>query len=319
MLCSESEESHASWIMAYYVVRIDERIATSPSTTRHACNAPMAMAGESSIKSLSQSVEGTNGGIPSKTETSAAAKMKRRHRKTSRAWGKSADNMNPNCSNANSNNLSSTSCTHHQQQENGASESVGAEADADQRQRRRSSFAASKKDDSERSEITSGTASTEDVTVSSSCAEHEQDQPPHDGDASITCIGNETSSPRYIQSTNGGGGKDSASSSICSSAHTNTSTRSARSSQPYSSRYSSSMVGAPSVHPLAIAHELEEGIVKELEEELSVLARKTRAASDQRGLQVPKRSSSFLSKTKAQEEVGALYENRSAQASPTSL
>ena len=38
------------------------------------------------------------------------------------------------------------------------------------------------------------------------------------------------------------------------------------------------MVGGPDVHPLAIAHEVEEGIVEELEEELSVLAKKTRAA-----------------------------------------
>ena len=38
------------------------------------------------------------------------------------------------------------------------------------------------------------------------------------------------------------------------------------------------MVGGPDVHPLAIAHEVKEGIVEELEEELSVLAKKTRAA-----------------------------------------
>lgn len=38
------------------------------------------------------------------------------------------------------------------------------------------------------------------------------------------------------------------------------------------------MVGGPDVHPLAIAYEVEEGIVEELEEELSVLANKTRAA-----------------------------------------
>ena len=160
--------------------------------------------------------------------------------------------------------------------QNDASE-VDTDAHANQRRRRRSSFTASKKrNDSERSEATSGAASTEEMTVSSSHAEHEQHQPLNDGDASMTHIGNETSSPRYIQATNNGGGVRASTSSICSSSYC--SSRSARSLQPYTSRHSSFIVGGPDVHPLAIAHEVEEGIVEELEEELSVLAKKTRAA-----------------------------------------
>ena len=235
-----------------------------------ACNASMA-----SESIYSHSVQGTNGiGASSRAETSTAAKMKRRHRKTSRAWGKSAKISGPNGCSSN-NDLPSTSCSYRQQ--NDASK-VDTDADADdgQRRRRRSSFAASKKGDSERSEVTDGTASTEEMTVSSSYGEHEQDQPPCDGDASITRIGNEMSLPRCTQSMKSVGGKGSASSSICSSSHS--STHPARSSETHSSRYSSSMVGGPDVHPLAIAHEVEEGIVEELEEELSVLAKKTRAA-----------------------------------------
>ena len=37
-------------------------------------------------------------------------------------------------------------------------------------------------------------------------------------------------------------------------------------------------MGGPDVHPLAIAYEVEEEIVEELEEELATLAQKTRAA-----------------------------------------
>jgi len=184
---------------------------------------------------------------------------------------------------------------------------------ADQTRMRRSAFATSPRIDSERSEMThDGTSSTAEMTATSTGKEQQRpneddirsSQASHHSSTGMSAKKISSSDPHrgrnnisheerpptsvhgpavtrnltgHFNQPNNGGNRASASSSICSSMHSST-LGSVRSSQSYNSRHASTMAGGPDVHHLAIAHEFQEDVVDELEEELFVLAQKTRAA-----------------------------------------